>query len=478
SVARAAAQRRGALRRAHRRRRQGVLQRHRPSRDDRRPRQAAGSEAEVTRLGVDAVHVRRSRRQHRSQDERPLEAGDRRGQRHRLRRRLLHARRGRVHHRGGSGDVFRPARDLRHDRGLRAHAHAAEDAVPRDHAPVAARQLRAAVGQARVRGRPGVRGRSRRQAPRSRGVGREDHRLATAVGDPEHGACDLGGPGSSAYAGAVDGVCVRRSRHQQGVDPGRTESLRLEGPAEVEASLSDRRVAIVGAALSDIGRVDDKTSYELHWQATSRALADAGLGKQDVGGFMSQGTGMLPPVELTEYMGMRPTWVDSTGVGGATWEFMVEHAYAAIAQRLTDVVVLAYGSTARADLKKKLRSANLSFGTRGPAQFDAPWGHTLIAKYAMAARRHMHEFGTKIEELAEIAVSARHNAALNPEAFYREPITVDDVMNSGMIADPFTKLHCCIRSDGGGAIVLASAERARDCAKTPVWVLGTGEAVS
>jgi acetyl-CoA acetyltransferase len=246
----------------------------------------------------------------------------------------------------------------------------------------------------------------------------------------------------------------------------------------VEAALSERKVAIVGAALSDIGRVDDKTAYELHWQATSRALADAGLSKRDVGGFMSQGTGMLPPVELTEYMGMRPTWVDSTGVGGATWEFMVEHAYAAIAQGLTDVVVLAYGSTARADLKKKLRSANLSFGTRGPAQFDAPFGHTLIAKYAMTARRHMHEFGTKIEQLAEIAVSARHNASRNPEAFYREPITIDDVANSGMIADPFTKLHCCIRSDGGGAVVLASAERARDCKRKPVWVLGSGEAVS
>jgi len=246
----------------------------------------------------------------------------------------------------------------------------------------------------------------------------------------------------------------------------------------METAVKERQVAIVGAALSDIGRVDDKTSYELHWQATSRALADAGLEKKDVGGFMSQGTGMLPPVELTEYMGMRPTWVDSTGVGGATWEFMVEHATAAIAQGLTDVVVLAYGSTARADLKKKLRSANLSFGTRGPAQFDAPWGHTLIAKYAMTARRHMHEFGTKIEELAEIAVSARHNASLNPEAFYQEPITIDDVANSGMIADPFTKLHCCIRSDGGGAVVLASADRARSCKKKPVWVLGTGEAVS
>src|SRR5439155_9721693 len=139
---------------------------------------------------------------------------------------------------------------------------------------------------------------------------------------------------------------------------------------------------------------------------------------------------------------------------------------------------LAYGSTTRADLKRRRRTANLPFSPRGPSQFEAPFGHALIAKYAMSTRRHMHEFGTTLEQLAEIAVSARHNAALNPEAYYRDPITVDDVMNSGMIADPFTKLHCCIRSDGGGAIVLASAERARDCAKTPVWVLGTGEAVS
>jgi len=132
----------------------------------------------------------------------------------------------------------------------------------------------------------------------------------------------------------------------------------------------------------------------------------------------------------------------------------------------------------RASDRRRSALGDLSFGTRGPAQFDAPWGHTLIAKYAMTARRHMHEFGTKIEELAEIAVSARHNASLNPEAFYREPITIDDVANSGMIADPFTKLHCCIRSDGGGAVVLTSAERARSCKKSPVWVLGTGEAVS
>ena len=239
-----------------------------------------------------------------------------------------------------------------------------------------------------------------------------------------------------------------------------------------------RRVAIVGAALSDCGRVDDKTAFELHQQGTARALDDAGLTKDDVEGFMSSGTGALAPIEVGEFMGIQPTWADSTSVGGSTWEFMVEHAYAAIAAGLVDVVALAYGSTARSDLKRRLRSANLSFGTRGPAQFDAPFGHTLIAKYAMVARRHMHEFGTTIEQLAEIAVSTRHNASLNPDAYHRDPMTIDDVLNSRLIADPLTKLHCCVRSDGGGAIVLASEERARDCAKPPVWVLGTGEAVS
>ena len=241
---------------------------------------------------------------------------------------------------------------------------------------------------------------------------------------------------------------------------------------------NNQRVALVGAALSDVGRVDTKSPYELHYQGASRAIADAGLTKGDIDGFASTGMGLLAPVEIAEYLGLRPTWVDGTGVGGSAWEFMVEHATAAIEAGQAEVVVLAYGSTARADLKAKRRSANLSFGTRGPVQFDAPFGHTLIAKYAMAARRHMHEFGTTIEQLAEIAVSSRANAALNPEAYYRDPITIDEVNSSPMMADPLTKLHCCIRSDGGGAVVLTSAERARDLAKPPVWVLGTGEVTS
>ncbi|MSO78425.1 MAG: acetyl-CoA acetyltransferase [Acidimicrobiia bacterium] len=237
--------------------------------------------------------------------------------------------------------------------------------------------------------------------------------------------------------------------------------------------------AIVGAALSDCGRVDVKTPFELHYQAASRALADAGLTKADVDGFGSSGTGLLAPIEVAEYLGLRPTWVDGTGVGGSTWEFMVEHACEAIQAGHAEVVVLVYGSTTRADLKARRRAtANLSFGVRGPIQFEVPYGHTLISKYAMTARRHMHEFGTTIEQLAEISVSSRYNASLNPDAYYRDLITIDDVQSSRMMADPLTKLHCCIRSDGGGAVVLTSTERARDLPKPPVAVLGTGEAVS
>ncbi|MGH9188399.1 MAG: acetyl-CoA acetyltransferase [Acidimicrobiales bacterium] len=239
-----------------------------------------------------------------------------------------------------------------------------------------------------------------------------------------------------------------------------------------------RRVAIVGAALSDCGRVEHTSPFGLHQQAAARALADAGLTKDDVDGFGSTDTGLLAPVEVAEYCGLRPTWADGTGVGGSAWEFMLEHASAAILAGHAEVVLLAYGSTMRTDLKRGRRTAALRFGTRGPTQFEAPYGHTVIAKYAMAARRHMHEFGTTLDQLAEIAVSTRHNATLNPEAHHRDPITLDDVHNAPLVADPFTTLHCCIRTDGGGAVVLTTEERARDCAKAPVWVLGAGSAIS
>ncbi|WP_055490432.1 acetyl-CoA acetyltransferase [Streptomyces sp. TP-A0356] len=243
-------------------------------------------------------------------------------------------------------------------------------------------------------------------------------------------------------------------------------------------AVTGRKVAIAGVALSDCGRVDDATPYALHAQAARRALADAGLNRTVIDGFASAGLGTLAPVEVAEYLGLRPSWVDSTSVGGSTWEVMAAHAADAIAAGHARAVLLVYGSTARADIKAGRRTGNLSFGARGPLQFEVPYGHTLIAKYAMAARRHMHAYGTTIEQLAEVAVQARANAAANPEAMCRGPITVDDVLSGPMIADPFTKLHCCIRSDGGAAVLLVAGELLRDCRTAPVWVLGTGEHIS
>ncbi|MYW68063.1 acetyl-CoA acetyltransferase [Streptomyces sp. SID8379] len=238
------------------------------------------------------------------------------------------------------------------------------------------------------------------------------------------------------------------------------------------------KAAITGIALSDCGRVDEATPYALHAQAARRALADAGLTPDLVDGVASAGLGTLAPVEVAEYLGLKPRWVDSTSVGGSTWEVMAAHAADAIAAGHARAVLLVYGSTARADIKAGRRTSNLSFGARGPLQFEVPYGHTLVAKYAMAARRHMHAYGTTLDQLAQVAVQARQNAAANPDAMFRDPITVDDVLAGPMIADPFTKLHCCIRSDGGAAVLMVAEDLVRDCATSPVWVLGSGEHVS
>lgn len=237
-------------------------------------------------------------------------------------------------------------------------------------------------------------------------------------------------------------------------------------------------VAIAGAGLADTGDAGGRSAFALHQQAAARALADAGLTRDDVDGLASVGTGSLPPVELAEYLGLRPAWVDSTGVGGSTWLVLLEHAASAIATGQAKVVLIVYGSTARSDLRLGRRTANLALPAAGPSQFEAPYGHPLVAKYAMATRRHGHEHGTTLEQLAQVAVDTRANAALNPDAAFRDPITVDDVLSGPMIADPLTKLHCCIRSDGGGAVVVTSAARARDLPKAPVHVLGAASASS
>lgn len=239
-----------------------------------------------------------------------------------------------------------------------------------------------------------------------------------------------------------------------------------------------RRVAIAGVGLAGVGPTPKGPSaspYSLIAESSRKALAEAGLKPGDVDGLGSTGLGTLQPIDVAEYLGLKPRWIDSTGVGGAAWEVMAAHAVDAIAEGRADVILLTYGSTARSDLRNKLRTANLDWGSRGPQQWESPYGITLISKYAMAARRHMHEYGTKLEHLAEIAVSARFNAGPNPEAQTRDPITIDDVLGSRMIADPFTALQCCLRSDGSAAAVLVAEDRLADLPSKPIWVLGSAE---
>jgi acetyl-CoA acetyltransferase len=241
--------------------------------------------------------------------------------------------------------------------------------------------------------------------------------------------------------------------------------------------MPSRRVAIVGAGLSDCGRVPDKTATGLMAQSSRRAVADAGLTKDDVDGLGAHGS-LLAPIEVSEYLGLRPTWMDSTNVGGSSWEVMAQHAAAAISTGEIDVALLTYGSTARSDVKRRSRSSAAAMSTGGAMQFETPYGATLIAKYAMAARRHMIEYDTTVEQLAEVAVSAHEWAAMNDNAFDRERLTVADVAAAPMLADPFTAKHVCLRTDGGGAVVLASEDVARDCAREPIWIMGSANAAS
>ncbi len=239
-----------------------------------------------------------------------------------------------------------------------------------------------------------------------------------------------------------------------------------------------RKVVIAGVAESRFGEVPDATHWQLHREAAAGALADAGLRPSDVDGVFSCGADLMHPLVLGEYLGLKPGYVDGTQVGGSAWEFFVHHAIGAIESGLCDVALLNYATTSRSDLKRKTRSANVAIDARGPAQFESAYGHTVIGRHAMAATRHMHEFGTTSEQLAEIAVSMRANAARNPLAMYRDPLTVEQVLASREICTPLHMLDCCIRSDGGGAVVLVAEDRVPGLPNTPVWLLGAGEATS
>ncbi len=236
-----------------------------------------------------------------------------------------------------------------------------------------------------------------------------------------------------------------------------------------------RQAAIVGVAESDLGVVGPKTVLQLQAQAAKSALDESGLTLRDVDAVYTAGTdwGWAPSMLLSEYLGIQPSVTDSTNIGGSSFEAHVGHAAAMIAQGRCQVALITYGSTQRSQASRTL-------GRAGPAlyteQFERPYGPPLpVGAYAMAAMRHMYEYGTRPEQLAEVAVATRKWASLNPKAYKRDPITVQDVLSSPLIAEPLHLLDCCLVTDGGGAVVVTSAERARDCRKTPIRVLGAAE---
>jgi len=232
--------------------------------------------------------------------------------------------------------------------------------------------------------------------------------------------------------------------------------------------------AIVGAAESDIGQVGPGYNViDLMAQGITRALDDCGLKLSDVDGLISSCTqSRTSPLNLAEYLGMSPTYIDGTIIGGSSFMFHIQHAMAALQLGLCEVCVIAYGSTQRS-----IGRQNASVREINP--YETPYRPFLPSTaYALAASRHMHEFGTTREQLAEVAVAARQWALKNPVAWEKNPLTVEEVLSARMVSYPFTVRDICLVTDGGGAIVLVSPERAKSLKKKPVYVLGQGQHIT
>ncbi|AKQ55733.1 thiolase [Bordetella hinzii] len=241
------------------------------------------------------------------------------------------------------------------------------------------------------------------------------------------------------------------------------------------------QAAIVGVYESPRREAPRMHPYQLQMECMLGALADAGLALKDVDGLCvasgdwAEGGGVNSITEFAEYAGLRPTWFDSTDVGGCSYIVHAGHAAAAIAAGLAEVVVISYAATPRW-WPLNTPSFDPFVLPAGPGQYELPYGPTLISAYALYARRHMHLYGTTPEQLAAVAVTFRAHAATNPHARNRAPITVQDVLGSPMIADPLHRLDCCVVTDGGGAVVMTRADRARDLRQKPVWLSGFGAA--
>jgi len=239
---------------------------------------------------------------------------------------------------------------------------------------------------------------------------------------------------------------------------------------------------IAGAAETDrIGKLPGHTTLQLHVECALRAVADAGLNLREIDGIAtvaaSPATTSVPgPVQVAHALGITPGWIDGTGVGGSSFLLHVRHAVAAIRAGYANTVLITHGESGRSQV------GATPFAQGGPSspsgQFEVPYGiFGPTTTFTIPALRYMKEYGLTHEQLAYVAVAQRRWAAKNSRAAFRDPITVEDVLASRMVAYPFHLLECCLVTDGGGALVVAGAERAADFPKPPVYILGTGESL-
>ncbi len=232
-------------------------------------------------------------------------------------------------------------------------------------------------------------------------------------------------------------------------------------------------VAVVGAAeTTELGKIPDMSEQMLHADAALNAMADAGITAKDIDGVATAGQ---RPTDLAYYLGITPTWVDGTAVGGCSFMLHVRHAVAALQAGFCKTVLVTHGESGRS----RVGSARYAPDPHSLAgQFEAPFGtFGAPSTFTLPVLRYMKDYGMSHEQLAMVAVVQREWASQNPRASFRDPITVEDVLESRMIAYPFHLLECCLVTDGGGALILTTAERSDDFAGKAVHIWGTGESV-
>jgi acetyl-CoA acetyltransferase len=237
------------------------------------------------------------------------------------------------------------------------------------------------------------------------------------------------------------------------------------------------KVAIIGAADTEVGKVPHLSATALCVEAARRAMENAGITKDQIDGLVTCNSMAEPYMYhaevIAEYLQIFPRYCISANAGGGTTMTSIQHAATAIASGVCETVLVSLGDSLRSGLSRE-QSKKMQSSTGHP-EFETPYGATVPAFYALIARAHMDAYGTTPEQFAAVAVSGRRHAARNPAAQMRELITVEDVLNSRMIADPLHLLDCSLVSEGGAAIIMTSAERAADFPNDPVYILGAGE---